>query len=91
MDLNATIFPFLGTVGTFVNTLKVLLGGVFGVYLIILYLRWREYKFVKQKLEEIHNDVRAIAAKSKVKLPPAKERKVAQITKKIKEAISKRK
>jgi uncharacterized membrane protein (DUF106 family) len=90
LDLNATIFPFLGPVGTFVNTLKVLVGGVFGVYLIMLYLRLREYLFVRKKLEEIHNDLRAIAAHSKVRLPKANENRMAKMKKEIKEALVKR-
>lgn len=90
MDLNTTIFPLFGQVGTLVNTIKVLIGGVFGLYLIILYLRLREYLVVKRLLSEIHRDIRIIAEHDRIRLPPEKENRMHAITKRIKDALKRK-
>jgi hypothetical protein len=68
--LNETLIPIANQVDIFLNTFKVLVGGVFGLYLIILYIRWREFKMFKHKLKELDSNIRLIAAKQKVELPP---------------------
>ena len=52
VDLNATIIPIIGPIGTFINTVKVLVGGVFGIYLIILYIRYKEYTLLRRMYRE---------------------------------------
>lgn len=74
VELNSTIFPILGPIGTFVNTVKVFVGGVFGVYLIILYIRWREYSLLRRMYRELKSDLQAIAEKENVKLPETESR-----------------
>ena len=69
VELNSTVFPLLGPIGTFVNTIKVFVGGVFGVYLIILYIRWKEYRLLRKMYRELKSDIRAIAEKQRVELP----------------------
>lgn len=77
VELNSTIFPLLGPIGTVVNTVKVLIGGAFGVYLIIIYLRWKEYVLMKRMLGEIRSDIRELASKQGVKMEPVKQKKTA--------------
>lgn len=78
-ELNSTLFPFLGEIGTLVNTIKVLVGGVFGIYLIILYLKWREYVVLKKMLTDIRRDLRVMAIKQKIELEPIKEPKLVEL------------
>jgi hypothetical protein len=87
VELNATIFPLLGPIGSFVNTIKVLVGGVFGIYLIILYLRWREYRTVYRLLREIRKDIHDLAERQGVVLAPIKKTKMQEIGQKLKEKL----
>jgi hypothetical protein len=79
LELNSTIFPILGPIGTLVNAIKVLVGGVFGIYLIMLYLRWREYVIVRGLLTEIKQDLHTIAAHQGINLEQAGEKKGKKI------------
>jgi len=90
VELNSTIFPFLGPIGTFVNTIKVLVGGVFGIYLIILYLRFREYVVMRKMLTEIRKDIRALAEKQGIEMEPIKETKMKRLSEHIMEMLGKR-
>ena len=75
VELNSTVFPLFGPIGTLVNTVKVLIGGMFGVYLIILYLRWKEYVVMKRMLGEIRQDIRELAVKQGFKMEAVKPKK----------------
>ena len=55
------------TITIFMDTLKVLVGGVFGLYLIIILLKWREYKILKATVIGLREDVRFIAKKQGIK------------------------
>ncbi len=81
VELNSTLFPFLGSIDSLVNTIKVLVGGVFGIYLIILYLKWREYVVLKKMLIDIRRDLRVIAGKQKIELEPIKEPPLVELRK----------
>ncbi len=72
VDINATIFPLWGSIGTLVNTIKVLIGGAFGLYLIILYFRVREYIVVRRLLLNVQQDIRVLADKQGIELPSSK-------------------
>ena len=91
VELNSTIFPILGPIGTFVNTVKVFVGGVFGVYLIILYIRWQEYRLLRRMYKELKSDIRAIAEKQKVTLEPIKPPVIVAIGHKMKQRFIEKK
>lgn len=74
VELNSTLLPIANQINVLVNTFKLLVGGVFGIYLILLYLRWREYLFTRKKLTEIHNIILLIAEKQHITLPDKKLR-----------------
>ncbi len=81
VDLNATIFPILGPVGEFVTTIKVFVGGVFGIYLLLLYFRWREYIFTRGILTSIRKDIHMLAERQGIALDPIKESHIIRFTK----------
>lgn len=94
VELNTTVFPFLGPIGTFVNTIKVFVGGVFGIYLIILYIRWKEYSLLKKmyrEFRELRNETRSIAKKHLIRLEPIEESKLKIIKDNIKKKLEERK
>lgn len=72
VEPNTTLFPLWGTLGTVVNTVKVLIGGAFGLYLIILYFRVREYIVVRRLLLNIQADIRVLAEKQGVEMGPVR-------------------
>ena len=41
-------------------TISILVGGVFGIYVVLLILRWREYKMMRKIMTEIKNDLKSI-------------------------------
>jgi hypothetical protein len=88
VELNSTLFPFLGPIGTFINAVKVFIGGVFGIYLIILYFRVREYLLVKKVLMGIQRDIRTLAEKQGVEMGPL--RKIPTIREFVKHRIRRR-
>jgi len=91
VDLNTTIFPILGPIGSLINTLKVLVGGVFGVYLIILYLKWREYVVLKKMLTDIRKDLRVIASHQRIEMDPIKDRPLVTFGKYVKHKVKEKK
>ncbi|NQU78193.1 hypothetical protein HQ545_00320 [Candidatus Woesearchaeota archaeon] len=90
-DPNATLFPLLSPISSIISTLKVLVGGVFGLYLIILVLKWREYVVMKHTLGSMQKDIRKIAEAQGVELEPLKEKKIFAIGQKIKKKIKSKK
>jgi hypothetical protein len=86
--MNSTVFPLLGPIGSFVNTIKFAIGGVFGVYLIILYFRVREYIVVRRLLLNIQKDIRILAENQGVEMPPA--RKLPTVGEYVKERAKKK-
>ena len=56
LDINASIqylVPIANGVGWIVNSLKILLGGMFGLYVIMLFLRWKELREMKSNNTEL--------------------------------------
>ena len=74
-DLNATLLPVLDPIHSVLNTVRILVGGVFGIYVIMLYFRWREYAFVRKTLKEIRDHVRALAEKQNIDMEKWKAKK----------------
>ena len=51
---------FVSGITNIVKTISFLFGGVFGVYLILLFLRWKEYLIIRKKLEIMEREMREI-------------------------------
>lgn len=69
----------VGPVASLVKAVSALIGGVVGIYLIILYLRWKEYLMMKRMLLAIRKDLRVFADEQGVSLPAIKEPKLFSI------------
>ncbi|MBW3015882.1 hypothetical protein KY330_05660 [Candidatus Woesearchaeota archaeon] len=70
MVLNETIAfvePLATSIGVFVETVKYMVGGIFGLYLILIYLRWKEARNVARLLKDIRHDIRALNRRMKVR------------------------
>lgn len=61
MDINSTLpdvlLPLVDTVNYFVNIVQVLVGGLFGLYVILIILRWREARQTKKLMKDIRDEV----------------------------------
>ncbi len=58
VDINSTLTngitqlePLITTINTLVSALKLLLGGVFGIYLLLLIMRWWESRSINKTLK----------------------------------------
>jgi hypothetical protein len=87
MDFNLTTLPLFGSISSTVHKLEILIGGVFGIYLIILYLRWKEYRTLQTLLMDIRNDIRELAEHQGVALAPIKRSKMKTIGDRLKEKL----
>ena len=90
IDINQTIpffDPLVNTIGMFVGTIRLLVGGIFGLYLILVYLRWREYRILTRLMREMRNEMAAL--NQKLGVTPKKvrdsrfEKKIQKIEKKL--------
>ena len=68
----AEVIP-VGPISGIFKTVSAFVGGVFGIYLIILYLKYKEYIVMKRMMLDIRRDLRKIAQAQDVSLPPIKE------------------
>ncbi|MFC1723210.1 hypothetical protein ACFL0V_03650 [Nanoarchaeota archaeon] len=79
IDPNVTLLtealPDTSPIVSLVKAVSALVGGVFGIYLIMLYLRFREFYVMKTMLKAIREDIRLLAKKQGTPLPPLKKRK----------------
>ena len=53
--------PLLENVRSIILSLQWLAGGMFGLYLILIFLRWRETKIVSRVLKEIRDDIKDLS------------------------------
>ena len=53
--------PLTNTIAFFTKLISGLVGGIFGVYLILLYLRFKEYKKLTKLLVEIKHELKKIS------------------------------
>jgi hypothetical protein len=77
-DLNATLLPVLEPIHSVLNTVRLLVGGVFGIYVIMLYFRWREYVVMKKILKDIREHVHALTEKQGIDMEKRKAKKAAK-------------
>ena len=67
LDINATIpvlQPMINTINYLVNIIQLMVGGIFGIYIILVVLRWRESRKINKILEEIRDDIKALRKKA---------------------------
>lgn len=60
IDINTTIplvNSMVNTVQHMVNFVKVLVGGLFGLYLILVILKWKESRDLKKIMKLLHKDI----------------------------------
>ena len=61
MDINTTVIPvvdpLLHTVKYFVNFVQILVGGIFGLYLILVILRWHEARTLKKLMQDVRDEL----------------------------------
>ena len=62
-DVNTTLIPFAGPIASIMGTLKVLVGGVFGLYVILFIVKVREYVMLRTNLKRIRIELDALSAK----------------------------
>ncbi|HII71321.1 TPA: hypothetical protein HA265_01035 [Candidatus Woesearchaeota archaeon] len=86
----ANVIP-VGPISGLLKAFSALVGGVFGIYLIVLYLKYKEYVVMKRMLLDIRKDLRAIADAQEISLPPIKKPKVFRIGRWFKRAHEERK
>ena len=55
------IAPLAELVHDFIVSAQWLFGGMFGLYVILIFLRWRESRMVGKILTEIRNDIRQLS------------------------------
>ena len=68
LDINSTLIaaipvlePFVSNIQVLVSTIQYLVGGLFGLYLILIYLRWKEARDMKMVLKEIRDEVKKMS------------------------------
>jgi len=94
LDINSTLLPILTTVldpiESLVKKMELLVGGVFGLYLIGLYIRWKEYSVLSKAIRDMRHEIRVIAEKQGITLEPIKEQRIKTISHFIKEKLKAR-
>lgn len=64
VDINATLpaalDPLVNTIKFLMNILSVFVGGIFGIYLILIILRWKEARDVRRLLKEMRDDLKEL-------------------------------
>jgi hypothetical protein len=55
------LMPLFETVREVILSLQWLMGGIFGLYLVLVFLRWRESVELKKILKEIRDDIRELS------------------------------
>ncbi len=53
--------PLFEHIRTIIQSLQWLVGGIFGLYLILIFLRWRESRMVSNILKEIRDDIKVLS------------------------------
>ena len=62
-DINATLIPLTGPIKGMLNTFKVLVGGVFGIYVLMLIVNIRQYFMLKKFKNLMNNKLDSLSAK----------------------------
>ncbi|MAG39277.1 hypothetical protein CMO90_04290 [Candidatus Woesearchaeota archaeon] len=54
------IQPLVNTISDAVSILKTLVGGMFGIYLLLVFLRWKEAKDLKKLLLDVKQEIKRL-------------------------------
>lgn len=64
MDINnsipAVLQPVAETMQSFLDTVQLLVGGLFGLYLLLVILKWRETRQLRKLMAEIRDELRKL-------------------------------
>jgi len=60
--ITETLRPFITDVNAVLSFLKLVTGGLFGLYLILVVLRFYEARMVKRELKQMRNDIKEVKA-----------------------------
>jgi len=78
VDINSTVIPLIGplgeTVNYFMNIIKILIGGFFGLYVIIFIYKIFTFRKLSRQMEKLFNELNGIK-KRLGKLEKRKRRK----------------
>tara|TARA_Y100000034_G_scaffold20758_2_gene23819 strand:- start:6486 stop:6767 length:282 start_codon:yes stop_codon:yes gene_type:complete len=90
-DLNATLQilePIIGPLNQFIGIIQYLVGGIFGLYLILVILRWYESRRLASMMRDVKDQLVALNTHFGVKV---KERPVKSKINQIKKAMKSKK
>ena len=65
LDAVPALAPLFETIRLIIQSLQWLVGGIFGLYLVLIFLRWRESRMVAQILKEIRDDLKQLTEEIK--------------------------
>ena len=90
MAINETAIlasPILGPIAKLMQVASVVAGGIFGVYILLLILRWLEYKRFGKVLRDMREELRVLNDKINIiqgKLPEKRKSRTSKLIEKIK-------
>jgi hypothetical protein len=63
VDVNGTIVPIVESpvvqgLSKILGTVSIAIGGIFGLYLVLIFLRWKEARDLKRVLCDIRSDIK---------------------------------
>lgn len=63
VDVNSTLVPIVESpviqgLGRILGTVSIAIGGIFGLYLVLIFLRWKEARDLKRILYDIRSDIK---------------------------------
>ena len=64
-NISQAIEPLTQVVGGAMNLIEVLLGGVVGIYILMLVLRIYELRYLKNKFDKLEADIQSLKRKKK--------------------------
>ncbi len=77
-DVNATIQalePIIGPLNHLMGVLQYLVGGIFGLYLILVILRWYESRRLATLMRDVKSELKALNKHFGVKVKPTRTQK----------------
>jgi hypothetical protein len=93
MAINETAIlasPILGPIAQFMKAASVVAGGIFGIYVILLVLRWLEYKRFGKVLRDMRDEIKELNQKINI-IQGKKTVKPEKKTKKLLDKIKRKK
>ena len=69
----ALIDTIAANVQMLLGIVQYLVGGIFGLYLILVFLRWKEYRFIKKIMVEMNSELKKLNENLENKKPAKKK------------------